>query len=188
MTEASDKREKLVQAAAELFHTQGINSTSLKDIADKAGVPLGNVYYYFRTKDDLGLAAAEEQMQRLRSLLHSLEEQSSDPRERIIGSIKFFDNVKESFTQYGCPVAKVCQSTKPDTDPVGRSYANVYRKHLEWLEKQFAEIGYIKEANEFALSIIIRVQGAGLMAKALVSAKIISDELSHLERWVRELP
>ena len=182
------KKERLIQAATELFHTQGINSTSLKDIAETAQVPLGNVYYYFRSKDELGIAAAQEQMRRLKSFLKSVDEKSTDPKERIIASIKFFDTVKENFTQFGCPVAQVCQSVRPEIDAVGQSYAKVYREHLGWLEDQFTKLGYQKNAVPFALKTIIRIQGAGLMAKALVSPKIISDELSDLEKWIRELP
>ncbi|MBT3413924.1 MAG: TetR/AcrR family transcriptional regulator, partial [Nitrospina sp.] len=46
----SDKREKLVQSAGKLFHQVGFNQTSIADIAEDSGVPLGNVHYYFKTK------------------------------------------------------------------------------------------------------------------------------------------
>jgi AcrR family transcriptional regulator len=44
------KREALVLAAAELFWMRGFEASSLADIAEASGVPLGNVYYYFKTK------------------------------------------------------------------------------------------------------------------------------------------
>ncbi len=46
-------REALAEAALELFYRQGVASTSLAEIAGAAGVPTGNVYYHFRTKDAL---------------------------------------------------------------------------------------------------------------------------------------
>ena len=49
----SGKRERLVASAAALFHHQGVQRTTLAEVATDADVPLGNVYYYFKTKDDL---------------------------------------------------------------------------------------------------------------------------------------
>jgi TetR/AcrR family transcriptional regulator, transcriptional repressor for nem operon len=42
-----------VSGARQLFYEQGVEKTSLADIADGSGVPIGNVYYYFKTKDEL---------------------------------------------------------------------------------------------------------------------------------------
>ncbi|MBO0730160.1 MAG: helix-turn-helix transcriptional regulator, partial [Acidimicrobiaceae bacterium] len=47
------KRERLVAAARDVCHRQGVEKTTLADIAEAADVPVGNVYYYFKTKDDL---------------------------------------------------------------------------------------------------------------------------------------
>ncbi|MGZ3346649.1 MAG: TetR/AcrR family transcriptional regulator, partial [Caulobacteraceae bacterium] len=54
-----DKRDRLVEAAADLAHRRGFRETSLAAIAEAAGVPLGNVYYYFKTKDALAEALIE---------------------------------------------------------------------------------------------------------------------------------
>ena len=50
---AGGKRERLVGAARQMLYEHGVEKTTLADIAAAAGVPLGNVYYYFRTKDAL---------------------------------------------------------------------------------------------------------------------------------------
>src|ERR1700693_6316963 len=59
----SAKRDRLVEAAARRFYEQGIERTTLADIAEAAGVPLGNVYYYFKTKDELVTAVVDKQVQ-----------------------------------------------------------------------------------------------------------------------------
>ncbi|WP_343869414.1 alpha/beta hydrolase, partial [Dactylosporangium roseum] len=50
---SSSKRDRLVRAACSLFHQRGVGHTSLADIAKTADVQIGNVYYYFKTKDDI---------------------------------------------------------------------------------------------------------------------------------------
>ncbi len=56
------KRERLVASAGERLHRQGVAATTLADIAQAADVPVGNVHYYFRTKDDLVRAVIEAQL------------------------------------------------------------------------------------------------------------------------------
>src|SRR6266852_8058083 len=54
-----DKRSRLVSAAVDLAYQNGFGATSLADIAREAEVPLGNVFYYFKTKDEIGEAIVE---------------------------------------------------------------------------------------------------------------------------------
>ena len=54
-----DKRSRLIQTAAKLAYRHGFRTTSLADIAQAAEVPLGNVYYYFKTKDEIGEATLD---------------------------------------------------------------------------------------------------------------------------------
>jgi len=60
-----DKRSRLVSAAVDLAYQNGFGATSLADIAREAEVPLGNVYYYFKTKDEIGDAIVELRLAQL---------------------------------------------------------------------------------------------------------------------------
>src|SRR5258708_5168839 len=51
-----DKRTRLNETAMKLAYRNGFRETSLADIAQAAHVPVGNVYYYFKTKEELGEA------------------------------------------------------------------------------------------------------------------------------------
>ena len=48
-----DARERLLDAAVELFATKGFASTGVSDIADHAGLTRSAFYYYFSSKNDL---------------------------------------------------------------------------------------------------------------------------------------
>ena len=49
---AEETRRRLVQATFELHGEQGIAATTMKQIADRAGVGMGTVYHHFPTLDD----------------------------------------------------------------------------------------------------------------------------------------
>ena len=57
------KRERLVAAARRVLYEEGVEKSTLADIAAAADVPLGNVYYYFKTKDALVSAVIEDYRQ-----------------------------------------------------------------------------------------------------------------------------
>ena len=52
-------RERILDAALELFRTRGYAETTMRQIAEAAGVAVGNAYYYFASKDALILAFYE---------------------------------------------------------------------------------------------------------------------------------
>jgi TetR/AcrR family transcriptional regulator, transcriptional repressor for nem operon len=52
-------REKILKAAAGLFHEFGYNGTSVQDIVSKANVPKGSFYNYFKSKEALAIAASD---------------------------------------------------------------------------------------------------------------------------------
>jgi TetR/AcrR family transcriptional regulator, cholesterol catabolism regulator len=52
--------ERILEAAAELFRSQGYAATSVAEVAAAAGLLKGSVYHYIRTKEDLLAAIVEE--------------------------------------------------------------------------------------------------------------------------------
>jgi AcrR family transcriptional regulator len=56
-----DRRQQILSAALELFAEHGLDGATNEEIAERAGVTPGLIYFYFRSKDDLFLAAFEHQ-------------------------------------------------------------------------------------------------------------------------------
>ena len=54
-----DKREKIIKISADLFHQYGYNSVGLSTILNKAEVPKGSFYHYFKSKEDLLIEAGD---------------------------------------------------------------------------------------------------------------------------------
>lgn len=52
-------RERVLEAALELFSDHGVSGTSLQMIADRLGVTKAAVYYQFHSKDDITLAVVK---------------------------------------------------------------------------------------------------------------------------------
>src|SRR3954447_5278458 len=54
-----DSRHKLIEAAIAEFGRKGLEGTSTRDIARRAGVNIAGIVYHFGGKDQLYLACAE---------------------------------------------------------------------------------------------------------------------------------
>lgn len=59
-TKSERTKERILQAALELFRQDGYEATTMRAVADAAGVSLGNAYYYFASKDQLLQAFYQE--------------------------------------------------------------------------------------------------------------------------------
>src|SRR2546423_4013030 len=103
----ADNRSRLIQAATKTTHRHGFNLTTLADIAKEAKIPLGNVYYYFKTKDELGDAIVEHRLSRFRKLLEELNKAAS-PVERLCAFVQIKIKNREELSRSGCPVGTLC--------------------------------------------------------------------------------
>ncbi|MGU3650554.1 TetR/AcrR family transcriptional regulator [Mycolicibacterium sp. A43C] len=70
-------RERVIDAAVELFAEHGVQGTSLRMIADRLGVAKGAVYYQFRSKDDIVLALLTPLFDAIAGVVEDAEAQPS---------------------------------------------------------------------------------------------------------------
>src|SRR5690348_2105105 len=103
----ADKRTRLLQAAEKTIYVYGFGSASIADIAKEARIPLGNVYYYFKTKDEIGSAIVELRVSRFKKLLEELGKPVS-PKDRLCGFVDIKIKNREALARGGCPVGTLC--------------------------------------------------------------------------------
>ena len=64
--QGSETRQRILDAAVQLFALNGFDGTAVRDVARDAGVPHTSIPYYFRGKEDLWRAAVTQMFERLR--------------------------------------------------------------------------------------------------------------------------
>ena len=181
-----NKRTRLVEAANKLVLQQGYKQTTLADIAQESEVPLGNVYYYFKTKDDLGEALIDYRMVCYQAQFSEWDALPG-PRERILASIKSVGDNREMVAQSGCPAGSLCQELHKDGGPLADRAACVFSLMLGWLERQFHLLGMEKEAADHALHLVAALQGASLLTNAFNDPTLMLREVARLIQWVNAL-
>ena len=184
-----NKRDRLIDSAAELFHRYGLSTTSLADIAKHAEIPIGNVYYYFKTKDELAIAAVDKRRKQFQHAFETLNETFESPRQRLTELLGYYDRVREEYTRQGCPISRIIEDADTEKDTVARAAAEVFDDFLKWSARQFEALGHSSEAaRSYAITLLAGIEGAVVMAKAFHNPQIMSDELTRLTAWLESLP
>ncbi|RBQ16903.1 TetR/AcrR family transcriptional regulator [Spongiactinospora rosea] len=183
---AGAKRQRLMRAAAEVVHRQGAERTTIADIARVADVPVGNVYYYFKTKDELVAAALSEHARQLELLTDHLD-RLPDSRERLKGLIEAWVGQRDLAARYGCPTGTLAvELDKRDEGGLDVEAGRVIRLLLTWVEHQFRELGQ-PEPDGLALTLVSAYQGMSLMANALRDPAVMDREGARLLAWLDSL-
>ncbi len=185
MVRLSDKRERLIESATKLFHQAGFKDTSIADIAEDSGVPLGNVYYYFKTKDDLAAAVIKQRTETIKSQAKKWEE-NPDPKQRLLNLLDIQESMKNETAKYGCPIGSMCQELDKERPPVASEADGLMNWVLKWITCQFEEMGQ-KQADQFGLQLMSALQGCAVVANALKDPKVIELEMARLKSWIGEL-
>jgi AcrR family transcriptional regulator len=181
-----DKRARIVETAAKLVHEQGFGRTSLADIARVSGVPLGNLYYYFKTKEAIGDALIETMADAAEAARARWDEELA-PRDRILALIQTRVDTGASVAKSGCPVGALCAELHKEPGPFADRAAGIFDAFLKWLEVQFRLIGKGAESRDLAFHLISALQGASLLANTFHSTRQMTRECNRLKDWVRSL-
>jgi AcrR family transcriptional regulator len=179
------KRERLVASAGDLLHRQGVATTTLAQVADAAEVPAGNVYYYFKTKDDLVRAVIESRAEQVGAMLGSLQARRS-PAARLKALAHQWVEMRDLVARYGCPFGTLAAELDRREDGLDREAAKPISLILDWAEDQFRQMGR-RDARELAISLFSGVQGGALLANALRDPDLMTGQARHLERWIDAL-
>jgi len=171
-----------------LFWEQGYGRTSLAQIADEACVQLGNVYYYFKTKDEIGAAVVQYLSAQNRTMQEMWNAREPDPTARLCAFFQLILDSAPGLMQCGCPVAGICSELrKAKTKSVAEQAAAVFVDMQIWMEEQFGILGKEREAQELATHLLTLIQGSILLSHVFHDAAYLENEMRRLQSWVRGL-
>lgn len=187
MPRKTDKRIRLIEAAKVLIHQQGFNLTTLADIAQEADVPLGNVYYYFKTKEAIGIAVIEKRAAEWSERLAQWAE-ISDPLARLVSLVRFGLEDLEVTARFGCPIGGLCQELGKQGGALSDLAAKLLHDILKWSEEQFRALSFSDDkVSEYALNFVSTIQGMSLLTHTFKDPKIAQRQCEGIQAWLEEL-
>jgi len=170
----------------QLLHQQGAERTTLADIAKAADVPLGNVYYYFKTKDDVIAAAIDAHAQLVKTTLADIDARHQSPKSRLKSLVRELAAQSEIIAQSGCPLGSLCSELDKRVGESGLDVAELMRLPVDWAERQFQSLGR-SDARDLALDLIAAYEGSALLANTMRDPSILTSAGHRLNRWIDTL-
>jgi AcrR family transcriptional regulator len=81
-----DGKQKIIDAAQRLIARQGVEKTSMRDIAEEAGMTTGAIYYYYKSKEEL-LYDVMDYATAITSNVMQMRKMSSASPDAVLGEI-----------------------------------------------------------------------------------------------------
>lgn len=170
-----ERRRNIAEAVYRLIGANGMDAVSLRDVAQEAGVSMGAVQHYFKTKDDMLLFALGYMRERVLPRLQSVLDKLPDPttHERTRAAIMLMLPLdKESIQEATVNIAFFANSfgNKETQAKLREGYRTLYEASRQSLKDAAAagELRSIEDVDQGAAELFYLVQG--LIGPTLIGA------------------
>ncbi len=196
---AENARTRLLNAALRLIREKGYGATTVDELCAAAGVTKGAFFHHFKSKEALGVAAAQHWSQMTGGLFAGAPyHQPADPLARVLAYIDFrsalIDGSVEGFT---CLAGTMVQEVFASSDPIRAACAESIFGHAATLEADIAAAmqRYGTPPGLTAATLARHtqavLQGGFILAKAAgepeAAIAVARETAAHLKRYVQLL-
>lgn len=178
-------KDRIAEAAKQLFYERGFEATSFADIASEVGISRGNFYYHFRTKDEILEAVIARRKNETCSMLADWQAEGSDPVERITCFIRILIANQSKITLFGCPVGTLVSELAKLGHGAQDQATSIFLVFRGWLCRQFEELGCGERSNGLAMHLLARSQGVATLAQAFKDPDFINSEVEQMQSWLQ---
>ena len=173
-------RERLLAASDELFYRNGVHSTGIDAVIEKAGVAKGSLYYIFGGKDELVAAYLRGRLDAWRGRVTAAQAGVDDPEQKILA---VFDAIADyvSLPEFrGCPFVNAAAEA-----PAGEAQEMAIKEYRRWVRESFvalaAETG-VTDPAALADALIVLYDGALATAEVDSSARTATMTAKRVAR------
>lgn len=177
--QGQERRQQLVDCAAQLFAERGYAETRIKDIVEAAGVAKGLFYWYFENKEALFDSVAADIRQRLRQAQANAIDRDADAlrqiRQGTEASVRFMAENAPFFSLLEVESGAVSQDSR-------RAGTNQHIEDVARLVERGQEAGVIVEGDSQMLAIGV-VGAVGIYTHSHRTGRL-SVDIDELARYV----
>lgn len=193
---APSARTKLLDAAQHLLREQGYEATSVDDLCRAAGVTKGAFFHHFRSKEELGTAAAAYWTQWTEAAFAQAPyHQYEDPLDQLIAYVDFRIALLQgrSLREFTCLLGTMVQETYSSHPALQQACWDSLSVHMQSVMRivAAAKARHAPHATWTAESVALHmqavIQGSFILAKAKGKADVAAECMRHLRRYLELL-
>ena len=195
VTTRGKAREKLLEAALKMIREKGYGATSVDALCAEAKVTKGAFFHHFKSKEALGVAAAEHWSATTGQLFaNAAYHDVADPLERVLAYIDFRTELLDGpLAEITCLAGTMVQESYQTSEAIRAACEMSISGHAATLESDIAAAAeqygtaYPVNAASLALHTQAVLQGAFILAKAKGDVSIARESTAHLKRYFQML-
>ena len=180
-------RASIVECAGRLFYERGYEGTSFSDIVEASGLFRGNIYHYFKTKDEILRAVIEAHLGVYRDMLAKWDAENADAKVRLLAFIDMITGRKAELVEFGCPIGSLNTELAKDRRDLQQAASALFDLFRDWLTVCFRQLGKGAESESLALHLLGRAQGVAVISHVYRDAKLLRNETKILRDWISQL-
>jgi AcrR family transcriptional regulator len=177
-------KEKIMQAGLRLFSRKGFSMTSIKDIAQTAGISTGLIYRHFATKEELFDELLKNTIQEMSRAIRFLDSDISPAQtftkltSDILNDIQSSDELSDYFLLITRCLLQ--EKALPQMEVLKKVDLSLFENAAKLIEKG-QKLGEFKQGNSYKLSLMFFsiIQGIANM-KLFMGDKYIAPEVKDI--------
>lgn len=188
-------RRKILDAAVKLIRTKGYAATSVDDLCVQAGLTKGSFFHHFKSKNELGEAAARHWTDTTSTLFagaaYHLPERALD---RVLAYIAFRRSIiGGQLANFTCLAGTLAQELHTTHPAIAHAAGMSITSHASTLTADIqaamdeSEKHFPFSAQGLAMHTQTVLQGGFVLAKATGDKRCAEDAVDHLRRYVELL-
>jgi TetR/AcrR family transcriptional regulator, transcriptional repressor for nem operon len=170
---ATESKERILAAAKELFLARGYAATTVDAICERAELTKGSFYYFFDSKEHLGLAVLDWSLQQSAQMLASGPHvRIKDPVGRAFAFLEHFEKCSPELWSGGCLLGSFSLELTATNSRMQQAVAKMFQtvsddfaEKLQPIAAQWAE-KEAPSASELADALLGVLEGSIILAKA----------------------
>ena len=156
-------RDRLLEAADELFYAEGVHVVGIDRIVERAGVAKASLYSTFGSKDELVRAYLQKHFRQRQERVARVLAANETPRERLLGVFTEIEDLMAGTEFRGCRFISAAAEARPgDASEV---VADEYRAWLQSLFTDLADAAGARDARHLGRQLSLLYDGAAVAAR-----------------------
>ena len=188
-----DTRDRIIDAARELFWSKGYHTASVAEILERADANSGSLYHFFPTKQDLLLAVLDWYLDHLESeIVAPARARTEDPIETVFAILEGYRQaLLATDLTFGCPIGNLAlEFSEPDPavrDRLARNFANWARAVEACLEGAADRLPPDLDRKALSQFVLTTMEGGVMQARTHRSIEPFDASVAQLRTYLSYL-
>jgi AcrR family transcriptional regulator len=189
----TETRERIVEAARQLFFKQGYAATGVAEILKAAEANSGSLYHFFPSKEAVLVAVLEKYRSMLEPhVLKPAFARSHDPIERLFAILQGYRLLLEAtHFELGCPIGNLALEVSNSQRKARKLIVENFKAWCDAVRDLIANAGDQFPADidpaAFATHVLATMEGAVMLARAYRSFEPFDQTINQLKDYVGRL-